>query len=66
MDNYRGMPITFQMALAHNECAFKEFLKMDEKTQNMIIEESKKQKNVRQMHLFVNSITKGVENVNKM
>lgn len=66
MDNYTGMPITFQMALAHNERAFREFLKMDEKAQNLIIEESKKQHNVRQMHIFVNSITKGVENVKKM
>ena len=66
MNAGNDMPITFQMALAHNKDAFREFLKMDEKAQSLIIEESKKQKNVRQMHLFVNSITKGVENVNKM
>jgi hypothetical protein len=66
MDNYTDMPITFQMALAHNKEAFRSFLKMDEKAQGLIIEESKKQKNIREMHFFVNSIAKGVEKVKKV
>ncbi len=56
MENNESMPITFQMALAHNEKSFSAFLKMDEKAQNEVIKSAKKIKTVREINNFVNLI----------
>ena len=52
------MPLTFQMALAHNKSSLNAFLKMTDEKQENIINEAKKQKTVREMNNFVNSIPK--------
>lgn len=62
MKNPSSLPITFQMALAHNEKSFNAFLNMDEATQNNIINEAKERKTVREMNIFVANIPKYVEN----
>ena len=58
MDEKNNMPISFQMALAHNIPSMKSFLSMDNEKQDKIIEHAKKIKNVREMNNFVNSIPK--------
>lgn len=52
------MPLTFQMALAHNQKALISFLSMPNDKQEFLIREAKNQKTVREMNIFVNSITK--------
>ena len=62
MENLSSLPITFQMALAHNEKSFSAFLKMDERAQNNIINEAKSIQGIRQMNIFVSNISKNIEN----
>ncbi len=50
------MPLTFQMALAHNKKAMSAFLNMPAEKQDNIINEAKKQSSLREMNIFVNSI----------
>ncbi len=66
MEHKNEMPITFQMALAHNSGAFNAFMKMDNDTQNNILNEAKNQKTLREMNIFVESIAEGVENVKNL
>ena len=58
MEEKDSMPIAFQMALAHNKDAFLAFLKMDDKSQNNIINEAKNQHSLREMNIFVSNIAK--------
>lgn len=53
-----NMPLTFQMALAHNQKALSSFLSMPNDKQEFLIREAKNQKTVREMNIFVNSIAK--------
>ena len=52
------MPITFQMALAHNIPSMKSFLRMTNEEQDEIIKKAKNVKNMREMNTFVNNINK--------
>jgi hypothetical protein len=52
------MPLTFQMALAHNKSSLNAFLKMTDEKQNDVINEAKKLSTIREMNNFVNSIPK--------
>ena len=58
MDGEKKMPLTFQMALAHNEASMNVFLKMSDEKQDKIINEANEIKTVREMHNFVDSIRK--------
>ena len=58
MEGETGMPIAFQMALAHNVQSMNEFLKMSNEKQDEVIEKSKNIKTIREMNNFVNSIQK--------
>ena len=50
------MPLGFTMALAHNVNAFNEFLRLDDKKQDEIIEKAKNTKTKREMQKLVDSI----------
>lgn len=58
MNGENEMPLTFQMALAHNKTSMNAFLRMNNETQDKIINEAKEIKTVREMHKFVNFIPK--------
>ena len=58
MEEKNNMPISFQMALAHNRASMKAFLNMPNDEQDKIIAQSKNVKNVREMNNFVNNIGK--------
>ena len=58
MDNDNKMPLTFQMALAHNNHSMSAFLNMSNKKQDEIIKEASRIKTVREMQNFVDSIPK--------
>lgn len=58
MEEKSEMPITFQMALAHNIPSMKAFLNMNNEKQNEVINQAKKIENLREMNNFVNNITK--------
>lgn len=61
MENNDALPITFQMALAHNESSFSAFLKMGEDAQASIINQANNIKTLREMNIFVANIPKNVE-----
>lgn len=58
MESDNKMPLTFQMALAHNTQSMSTFLKMSNEKQDEIIKEATKLKTVREMQNFVDSIPK--------
>lgn len=58
MESDNKMPLTFQMALAHNGKSMSTFLKMSNEKQDEIIKEATKLKTVREMQNFVDSIPK--------
>ena len=58
MAEKNDMPLSFQMALAHNIPSMKSFLSMDDKKQDEIIEKAKKVKSIREMNNFVDNIGK--------
>ena len=58
MEEKNNMPISFQMALAHNISSMKAFLNMPNDEQDRIINHAKNVKNVREMNNFVNKIGK--------
>ena len=66
MENSTSLPITFQMALAHNKDALKAFLKLPDEKQNNIINEAKNIPSVREMNIFVSKIPKSIESQNKL
>ena len=56
MENNDKLPIKFQMALAHNTEAMYSFLKLDNKTQDEIIERVKNTETKREIQQIVDKI----------
>ena len=56
-ENQNGsMPLSMQMALAHNTVAMQAFLKLDDSTQDKIIEEARNMETKREIQKLVDNI----------
>ena len=56
MNEIPSIPLGLQMALAHNSAAMYSFLKLDNKTQDEIIEKAKKAETKRELQMLVDDI----------
>lgn len=56
MNDIPNLPLSLQMALAHNATAMYSFLKLDNKTQDEIIEKAKNTKTKREIQQIVDKI----------
>ncbi len=56
-NNSSKMPLGFTMALAHNVSAFNAFLKMDDKSQDEIIEKARQVQTKREMQQLVDGLS---------
>lgn len=52
----QGMPISMQMALAHNVQAMQAFLRLDNDTQDKIIEKARNTKSKRELQRIIDNI----------
>ncbi|MBQ7761520.1 MAG: hypothetical protein IJ400_05645 [Clostridia bacterium] len=57
-NNYEKMCVPLQMALAHNESAFRSFLNMDIPTQNEFIHKANATGSVAEINSLVNELAK--------
>ncbi|MBQ8840559.1 MAG: hypothetical protein IJ004_04490 [Clostridia bacterium] len=57
-NNYVKMCVPLQMALAHNACAFKEFLNMDIPSQNRFINQANTLGSVAEINYLVKELGK--------
>ena len=51
-----GIPLSMQMALAHNTAAMHAFLKLDDNTQDKIIEQARNATSKREVQMLVDNI----------
>lgn len=51
-----GIPLSMQMALAHNTAAMRAFLKLDDREQDRLIEQAKNASTKREVQMLVDNI----------
>ncbi len=57
MEENNGMPLSMQMALAHNTAAMRAFLKLDDAAQNELMDRARKAPTKREIQQIVDGIT---------
>ena len=57
MEENNGMPLSMQMALAHNTAAMRAFLKLDDAAQNELMDRARKAPTKRELQQIVDGIT---------